>query len=124
MADDDRPSPAELLSKLVEGLPEEDRQRVLVWLLDRSLGTGPEFGGVHATRRDWIEAMPTLLAPGEESTSRTLTAARRGEYQVVPIRLPTEQHAALRDWCAEHGFSMATVVRGLVERFLDERAGR
>jgi len=39
----------------------------------------------------------------------------------VPIRLPAEQHAALREWCADHGFSMATVVRGLVERFLEEQ---
>ena len=46
---------------------------------------------------------------------------QRGDYQVVPIRLPADQHAALRDWCAAHNFSMATVVRGLVEQFLAEQ---
>jgi hypothetical protein len=39
--------------------------------------------------------------------------------QVVPVRFPTQQHAQLREWCAEHGFSMATVIRGLVARFLE-----
>jgi hypothetical protein len=41
---------------------------------------------------------------------------------VVPIRLPTEQHAALREWCSEHGFTMATVVRGKV--FMIMRSAR
>jgi hypothetical protein len=39
--------------------------------------------------------------------------------QVVPVRFTAEQHAQLREWCAEHGFSMATVIRGLVARFLE-----
>jgi hypothetical protein len=123
MADDERPSPAELLSRLVEELPDEDRKRVLVWLLDRSMGTGTEFPGGSAVRRELLQFMPEFRAAGEVLT-RGLAGTPRGEYQVVPIRLPTEQHAALRDWCAEHGFSMATVVRGLVERFLEERGGR
>jgi len=116
MADDDvRPGPAEVVSNLIEGLPEEDRQRVLVWLVERSMGAGPEFHPAPAVRRELLQVMPEFRPTGE---------APRGDYQVVPIRLPTVQHAALRDWCTEHGFSMATVVRGLVERFLDERVGR
>jgi hypothetical protein len=43
---------------------------------------------------------------------------------MLPVRLPPELHARLREWCAEHGFSMAGVVRGLVERFLDGQAGK
>jgi hypothetical protein len=39
--------------------------------------------------------------------------------QMVPVRFSAEQHARLRAWCTEHGFSMATVIRGLVDRFLD-----
>jgi hypothetical protein len=39
--------------------------------------------------------------------------------QMVPVRFSTEQHAQLRTWCTEHGFSMATVIRGLVARFLE-----
>jgi hypothetical protein len=39
--------------------------------------------------------------------------------QVVPVRLPVELHARLRQWSTANGFSMATVVRGLVGRFLE-----
>ncbi len=41
--------------------------------------------------------------------------------QMVPVRFSAEQHARLRAWCTEHGFSMATVIRGLVDRFLDSQ---
>jgi len=27
----------------------------------------------------------------------------------------------LRNWCSEHGFTMASVIRGVVERFVSER---
>ena len=37
------------------------------------------------------------------------------------LRLPPARHAALKSWCETNGYSMAVVVRGLVERFLDER---
>jgi hypothetical protein len=43
---------------------------------------------------------------------------------VLPVRLPTEQLDRLRSWCADHGFSMAVVIRGLVDRFLDDQAQR
>jgi hypothetical protein len=46
-------------------------------------------------------------------------AAQQIGQQVVPVRFSTEQHAQLRAWCTEHGFSMATVIRGLVARFLE-----
>lgn len=44
--------------------------------------------------------------------------------QMMPVRFPDELHRRLKEWCAEHGFSMAVVVRGLVERFLDEQERR
>jgi hypothetical protein len=40
---------------------------------------------------------------------------------MVPVRFSSEQHARLRQWCSEHGFSMATVIRGLVSRFLESQ---
>jgi hypothetical protein len=105
---------AQILLKAVNGLSKEDRDEVMLWVLDRSFGR-PPFTGM---QRDLIEKMPTLAPPSLEELK---AGTRRGEHQVVPIRLPSEQHAALRDWCTEHGFSMATVVRGLVERFLEEQ---
>jgi hypothetical protein len=121
------PSPRELIARAVEqGLKPEERQKVTAWLLERSFGTrlgghsigiGTAIGSAVAT-----EQRERLLEVTFGSGSSA--GGRRGEHQVVPIRLPTDQHAALRDWCQEHGFTMATVVRGLVERFLEEQGGR
>jgi hypothetical protein len=108
----DELAPQELLLRAVDGLPAEDRERVLVWLLERSFA-GTHLPGAAAALR------PELIGSAEALLSRPL-----GEHRVVPIRLPSDQHAALRDWCAEHGFTMATVIRGLVERFLEERGQR
>ncbi len=111
--DDKEPSPRELLAKAVDGLEPAERQKITAWLLERSYGArlaAPPFGIGTTIGRE----------PGERLTE-SLGGSLRGEHQVVPIRLPTEQHAALRDWCQEHGFTMATVVRGLIERFLEEQ---
>jgi hypothetical protein len=40
-------------------------------------------------------------------------------HQVIPVRLSEESHRRLKEWCAEHDFPMAVVVRGLIDRFLD-----
>jgi hypothetical protein len=100
------PEPAEILLGAVNSLPKDDHDKVVLWMLERSFGRPPFVGGAPRHMVEEIKA-----------------SNRRGDYQVVPIRLPADQHAALRDWCAEHNFSMATVVRGLVERFLEERGG-
>jgi hypothetical protein len=46
-------------------------------------------------------------------------ASARGPLRTMPVRFPEAQYQRLKEWCQEHGFSMAVVVRGLVERFLD-----
>ncbi len=43
---------------------------------------------------------------------------------MIPVRLSEPQHRLLKDWCAENGFPMAAVVRGLVERFLEDQGQR
>jgi hypothetical protein len=60
--------------------------------------------------------------PGNYMTPRMQSA--RTEYQMVPVRLAEAQHRRLKKWCEEHDFSMAVVMRGLVERFLDEQEKR
>jgi predicted DNA-binding protein len=37
------------------------------------------------------------------------------------VRFPEPQYQRLKGWCEEHSFPMAVVVRGVVERFLDEQ---
>lgn len=54
----------------------------------------------------------------------TVGGSLGGEQQMVPVRFPEPQYRRLKGWCAQHGFSMAVVVRGLVERFLDDQDRR
>jgi hypothetical protein len=44
-----------------------------------------------------------------------------GPLRTMPVRFPEQQYQRLKAWCEEHNFPMAVVVRGLVERFLDEQ---
>jgi hypothetical protein len=109
--------PVQLLVKAVGMLPPEERDELYAWLLRRAAGLR------------W--RIPQLALQEQSTELRTLLqqvprpGGRRGAQsvaqQVVPVRFSAEQHAQLREWCAEHGFSMATVIRGLVARFLEGR---
>jgi len=118
------PGPADKLVALLETLPEDERREITTWLLSRS-----NTPAIHAigmplpppTMIGHIGGAPTSEA---ERLSRLAVTLPAGEdNQLVTIRLPAERHAELRSWCGSHGFTMAAVVRGLVERFLEERAG-
>jgi len=98
-----------LLLKAVDALPEAERQVVLEFLLARGL-VAP------AAAPPFVSVGSALQPPGFSGRLR-----QAGEQQMVPVRFPVEQHQRLREWCGEHGFAMAVVVRGLVERFLDEQ---
>jgi hypothetical protein len=112
---DDPDRAAGLLLKALGSLSERDRDLVLRTLLT---------GGIHPT-------------PGREATHLRASGApvsfpkidvgmqiRRQMEQPLLVRLPTDLHVRLRSWATSHGFSMASVVRGLVERFLDEQDGQ
>ncbi len=103
------PAPADPASRLVallETLPPPQRQELTTWLLGRP-NLGIELLSAHPRRLRQAE-LAVSLPPHED-------------HQLITIRLPAERHAHLRTWCAEHGFTMAAVVRGLVERFLEQR---
>ena len=120
--------PVALLVQAVGTLPDDQRDLVLAWLIrERPLGHGQEamrsftetyrvLRGEKLTRSAFDPVFEPLLGTG------SMRAAGATGQQVVPVRFPAEQHAQLREWCAEHGFSMATVIRGLVARFLDSQA--
>lgn len=121
----EEPGPEQLLVMALESLTSGDRQRVTTWLLSR-LPPGLQLGWMGKQDRDHL--MRSMFSPG--MSFRELYAARftgsslaGEEHQVVPVRLPTDLHTRLRTWSAEHGFSMATVVRGLVAKFLDGQEG-
>ncbi len=44
----------------------------------------------------------------------------RGALKVLPVRLPETDYERLRKFCQVNGFSMAVVIRTLLERFLDD----
>jgi hypothetical protein len=99
------------LADLLETLPSEDRREITAWLLAGSRPTPPAPLWPNSPRH-WPGPVGAGPLPSGEET------------QLVTVRLPTEGHARLRDWCSENGFTMAAVVRGLVERFLDDQASK
>jgi hypothetical protein len=103
--DDEEPR---LLLKALGSIPEEDRDRVLAWMLARLPPAGET-------------ALLTSALPDPATMrqrSKQVALGERG-FQVVPMRFTSDELARLRAWSEEHGFSMAAVVRGLVSRFLD-----
>jgi hypothetical protein len=98
------------LAALLETLPSAERQEIAAWLFAGSVREKPNLF-LDLTRFDQVMlSIGTPPFPVGEDT------------QVCTVRLPTESHARLRTWCSDHGFTMAAVIRGLVERFLDEQA--
>lgn len=53
-----------------------------------------------------------------------LATTTQGPWRTMPVRLPVQQYERLKGWCEENSFPMAVVVRGVVERFLDEQQRR
>ena len=67
-------------------------------------------------------ARPSHVVAAGAAVVRDMFRGQPGSaQQMVPVRFSADQHARLRAWCGEHGFSMATVIRGLVDRFLDSQ---
>jgi hypothetical protein len=104
---------ARLLVRAVGTLPDAERDQVYAWLLGRAM-SGP-FGSAQWPGR--LREVSSQLLSLQQAGGPP--AAPEMGQQMVPVRFSTEQHAQLRTWCSEHGFSMATVIRGLVARFLD-----
>ena len=127
---DDRVS--KLLLKAVKGLPQREQDQVLAALIRSALPSPVTTAG-----RQGPVSLPhprpgsAPLPPEMLLLSDPATAAQVGSVEpsgsgvaMLPVRLPPELHERLRRWSNEHGFSMASVVRGLVERFLDEQGQR
>jgi hypothetical protein len=140
-------TPAQKLAELLESAPAEDRRAITAWLLERQqestalpaelLGRieGAPIGPLHRLGKAMFTGPLTStgewLSPEHLQRLRgmlTPSGSPRGalnpgeESQLVTLRLPAERHAELRQWCSKHGFSMAAVIRGLVEQFLEARA--
>ena len=115
---------ARLILKAVRSLPEKEQQVVLEYLVESGLGAA----GQPASAKRAARAMKEHIWLGAPDPKDHLQLGLRGGpgpvTQMVPVRLSEPQHRLLKDWCAENGFSMAVVVRGLVERFLEDQERR
>ena len=114
---DPRKDPVQVLVSAMRALPDADRDLVYAWLLRRGFGL-EEAGVLAVPGRPRRMSVTALLGPDLELATRAPLAQASGQ-QMVPVRFSSEQHAQLRQWCSEHGFSMATVIRGLIARFLE-----
>src|SRR4030095_9777286 len=89
---------------------------------------GPEAGGPRARRPGPLSPRPPPRVSGPERgfgfPLPPLGPETGGPWQSVPVRLSTDQHERLKQWCQANGFTMAVVLRGLVARFLDDQATR
>ena len=117
-----------ILVRALAQLPAEDRDKVYTWLLGTSLRMQPEVLEPVARRVRWAVAAESGTVTqqdfgqaGQELVRDLFRGSAGSAQQMVPVRFSTDQHARLRAWCSEHGFSMATVIRGLVDRFLDSQ---
>jgi hypothetical protein len=120
-ATDDQKDAVSLLITAVNTLPAAERDAVYSWLLRREPVTVPVPGWSRASSP---ALAAELMRPGSPALAQSLRTTLTAGQQMVPVRFSTEQHAQLREWCAEHGFSMATVIRGLVARFLEGQLPR
>jgi len=111
--------PAEKLAELLETAPPEVRREIIAWLLGQPRPPTPVGDEPWVPHLSGHPRHPGEAAQRVRQLAESLPAGV--DNQVVTLRLPATRHAALRTWCAEHGFSMAAVVRGLVERFLEEQ---
>lgn len=125
-----------LLLKALNGLPTEEQAELLGHLVDRSAPTtdwGAPLPGSMMVRpvtpgvMDEVFAAAQAVRPSRRAVpgERAERAERaEPELKVLPVRLPVSDYERLREWSKSHEFSMAVIVRTLVERFLDgqERA--
>jgi hypothetical protein len=113
-----------LLLKAVRTLPEQEQDAVFALLLQgfaqpdawrREVQVWDERQGIAFGARGMLQMRSGALFGPERPL------APESEAKVVPIRFPPTLYDELKAWCEEHGFPMAAVVRGLVERFLESQ---
>jgi hypothetical protein len=106
---------ADLVLKALDSLTAEERRQVLSALVVAAIAP---TAATHPARPHEPPALSTAGWFGHPRQSSGRPSS------VLPVRLPADQLERLRSWCTDHGFSMAVVIRGLVERFLDDQSRR
>lgn len=132
MAPSRRSRVARLMLKAVRSLPEKEQDVVLEHLFE--VGSPPLGAATFSDDPMPQDLRERLQREHAARMKERVVGALRLEgsiemgggpgrnFQMIPVRLSEAQHRLLKEWCAEHGFPMAVVVRGLVERFLEDQA--
>jgi hypothetical protein len=113
------PELPKLLLKAFRSLSDEEQETVMTELLEARSAPWPWTGPPHAR-----SLADLTVEQGPDVTPPALGPEGGGPWQSVPVRLSTEQHERLKQWCQANGFTMAVVLRGLVARFLDDQDAR
>jgi hypothetical protein len=113
------PELPKLLLKAFRSLSDEEQETVMTELLEARSAPWPWAGPPPAR-----SPADLTIGLGPAITPPPLGPEGGGPWQSVPVRLSTEQHERLKQWCQANGFTMAVVLRGLVARFLDDQAAR
>lgn len=108
---------AKLVLKAVRTLPQREQDQVLTALFRSALS--------EPTSAEPPTPPPEVLMLSHQGAFPVPapTMGASGQSTMLPVRLPPDLHERLRRWSTDQGFSMAGVVRGLVERFLDQQSG-
>lgn len=96
-----------LVLKAVKRLPEDEQRAVFEYFFEQGIALpqrGPSVGQFVQHAQPIFGAQKSIGA----------------EQVTIPVRLSKAQHQRLKQWAAKHNFPMAVVVRGLIERFLDD----
>ena len=118
--------PHTLLAKALATLSDEEQGQVL-----KSLLPVPPFAVQHPGGLSEMTATMAATALGRQEEvlaayriQQLREAAGSSQQMSLLVRLPASVHAELKTWSEEHGYSMNTVVRGLLDRFLKEQPSR
>jgi hypothetical protein len=100
----------------------------------RELSTGSTLKDAAAKHEITFEEAVDELQPTEDLVQAVCNALTvrsalpapplrtpRGPLQTIPVRLPEAQYKRLKTWSDANDFPMAVIVRGLLERFLDDQ---
>ena len=106
-----------LMRKAMQSLQPAERDELLDAVLLGQLSLARMRSG--RLRPSGVTRPVPLIPDGDPIPARDMF----GSLKVLPVRLPKTDYERLRTFCQEHQFSMAVVIRTLLERFLDDHAG-
>jgi hypothetical protein len=117
----------QLLVKALNALPPAEQGELLAELLGPRRGAQPlirlnDFpGGPEQIQVAAVQMIEDLRVPVGAANGPPQPAQSATPLKVLPVRLPAADYERLRAWAKGHDFSMAVIVRTLVERFLQDR---